>query len=204
MRYQGRITTWKDDQGFGFITPRGGGPQVFVHIKSFSRQARRPEGGEIVTYELSNDNKGRARAEYTAIVGDHAPIRKSSKIGIVPLALTFLFLAFIACAVFSRKLPLLVLGIYLGASCVAFLAYWIDKSAARNDRWRTQESTLHIFGLIGGWPGALIAQRMLRHKTRKQPFQTIFWVTVVFNCCALAWMLSPRGIHVIRSILGAP
>jgi uncharacterized membrane protein YsdA (DUF1294 family)/cold shock CspA family protein len=153
MRYQGKITTWKDDQGFGFITPRGGGPQVFVHIKSFSRQARRPECGEIVTYELATNDKGQARAENTAIVGDLAPIRKSSKSGIVPLTLAFLFLAFIASAVFFHKLPLLILGIYLGASCLAFLAYWIDKSAARNDRWRTQESTLLIFGLIGGWPG---------------------------------------------------
>jgi uncharacterized membrane protein YsdA (DUF1294 family)/cold shock CspA family protein len=204
MRYQGKITTWKDDQGFGFITPRGGGPQVFVHIKSFSRQARRPECGEIVTYELATNDKGQARAENTAIVGDLAPIRKSSKSGIVPLTLAFLFLAFIASAVFFHKLPLLILGIYLGASCLAFLAYWIDKSAARNDRWRTQESSLHLFGLFGGWPGALVAQRLLHHKTQKQSFQTTFWVTVVVNCCALVWMLSPSGTRILRSILGAP
>jgi uncharacterized membrane protein YsdA (DUF1294 family)/cold shock CspA family protein len=204
MRYQGKITTWKDDQGFGFITPRGGGPQVFVHIKSFSRQARRPECGEIVTYELATNDKGQARAENTAIVGYLAPIRKSSKSGIVPLTLAFLFLAFIASAVFFHKLPLLILGIYLGASCLAFLAYWIDKSAARNDRWRTQESSLHLFGLFGGWPGALVAQRLLHHKTQKQSFQTTFWVTVVVNCCALVWMLSPSGTRILRSILGAP
>jgi len=204
MRDQCKITTWKDDQGFGFITPKGGGPQVFVHIKSFSRWARRPEGGEIVTYELATNDKGRTRAENTAIVGDRAPSRKSSKSGIVPLMLAFLFLGFIASAVFFHKLPLLILGIYLGASCVAFLAYWIDKSAAQNDRWRTQESTLYIFGLIGGWPGALFAQCLLCHKSRKQSFQATFWTTVGVNCCALAWMLSLTGTHVLRSILGAP
>ena len=75
--------------------------------------------------------------------------------------LAFIFLGFIAGAVFFHKLPLLILGIYLGTSCVAFLAYCIDKTAAQNDRWRTRESTLHLFGLIGGWPGALVAQRML-------------------------------------------
>ena len=120
------------------------------------------------------------------------------------MKLAFLFIAFVAGAVFFHNLPIPILGIYLGASCAAFLAYWIDKFAARNDRWRTQESTLHLFGLIGGWPGALIAQRMLHHKTRKQPFQTFFWVTVVFNCCALVWMLSPTGTHVLRSMLMAP
>lgn len=41
MRYQGKITDWKDDKGFGFVTPNGGGPRVFVHIKSFSSRQRR-------------------------------------------------------------------------------------------------------------------------------------------------------------------
>ena len=67
------------DQGFGFITPNGGGPQVFVHIRSFSRQARRPECGEIVTYELATNDKGRARAENTSYVGDHTSFQKSSR-----------------------------------------------------------------------------------------------------------------------------
>ena len=46
MRQQGRLTGWKDEQGFGFIEPDGGGAQVFVHIKSFTDRRRRPEGGE--------------------------------------------------------------------------------------------------------------------------------------------------------------
>jgi len=59
MRYQGRITTWKDDKGFDFITPNGGGEQVFLHINSFSNRERRPEGNELVTYELTVDGKVR-------------------------------------------------------------------------------------------------------------------------------------------------
>ncbi len=45
---------------------------------------------------------------------------------------------------------------------VAFAAYWLDKFAARTGRWRTAERTLHLFGLVGGWPGALVAQRVFR------------------------------------------
>jgi uncharacterized membrane protein YsdA (DUF1294 family) len=69
----------------------------------------------------------------------------------------------------------------------------LDKSAAQNNRWRTQESTLHLFGIIGGWPGALLAQNFLRHKSKKQTFQTVFWATVMINCLALGWLLSKLG-----------
>ncbi|MBU1980413.1 MAG: DUF1294 domain-containing protein, partial [Gammaproteobacteria bacterium] len=77
------------------------------------------------------------------------------------------------------------------------------KGAARNDQWRTPESTLHLFALVGGWPGALAAQRLLRHKSKKQPFQMMFWTTVVLNCSTLAWLYSSSGSVALRSILGA-
>lgn len=68
MRYQGRITDWKDDRGFGFITPNGGGARVFVHISAFGKGQQRPAGDELVTYELINDKKG-LRAQNVAYVG---------------------------------------------------------------------------------------------------------------------------------------
>jgi cold shock CspA family protein len=63
MRYQGRVTDWKDDRGFGFITPNGGGPRVFVHISAFGQGQRRPSENDLVTYELAHDEKKRDRAE---------------------------------------------------------------------------------------------------------------------------------------------
>ncbi len=48
------------------------------------------------------------------------------------------------------------------------------------------ESTLLAFALVGGWPGALVARHVFRHKTRKQPFRTAFWVTVIVHCSVLA------------------
>jgi uncharacterized membrane protein YsdA (DUF1294 family) len=97
---------------------------------------------------------------------------------------------------------LAVLGLYLIASAVAFLAYALDKSAAKNNRWRTRESTLHFFALAGGWPGALAVQRLLRHKSRKQSFQIVFWTTVVLNCGAFGWLFLSSGAVAIRAILG--
>jgi len=99
------------------------------------------------------------------------------------------------------RLPFAILFLYLGASVVTFFVYMSDKSAARKDQGRTKEKTLHLLGLMGGWPGALIAQKLLRHKTRKLSFQVAFWATVLINCAGIIWLLSPSGAHTLHSLL---
>lgn len=201
MRHQGRITTWNDERGFGFITPNGGGDKVFVHIKSFSARQGRPEGGELVTYEIKVDGKGRPQAQAVGLVGEKAvPSRASGRSALPPL-FAVCFLMSLGAAVFANQLPVAVLALYLGASVVAFFAYAFDKSAAQRNEWRTPESTLHLFALLGGWPGAMAAQRLLRHKSAKASFQTTFWITVVLNCGALGWLLSPSGARMLQSLL---
>ncbi len=91
------------------------------------------------------------------------------------------------------NLPIQIFYAYLGLSLVTFLIYFKDKSAAQKGRWRTPEATLHLLALIGGWPGALIAQRMFRHKTRKTSFQVVFWITVILNVAVLVWTQSTLG-----------
>ncbi|CAH0188275.1 DUF1294 domain-containing protein [Pseudomonas mediterranea] len=74
--------------------------------------------------------------------------------------------------------PLTAYGI---VSVVAFLLYWSDKRKARSDAWRTPENVLHAVELAGGWPGALLAQQVFRHKTRKVSFQVVFWFIVLLH-----------------------
>jgi len=204
VRYQGKITDWKDDKGFGFVTPNGGGPRVFVHIKSFSNRQRRPAGNELVTYELTSDARGRPQGVNIAFVDDRrsSPPTTVPGPGVAALIFASVFLAFVAGAVAVGKLPFVVLIAYLIGSCVAYLAYVFDKAAALKGQWRTPESTLHFFSLAGGWPGAMLAQRTLRHKTQKQSFQVTYWATVVLNCAALGWLLSPTGMRVVKSFVG--
>jgi uncharacterized membrane protein YsdA (DUF1294 family) len=76
---------------------------------------------------------------------------------------------------------LLIAAAYAGLSVITFVVYAIDKSAARRKGRRTPERTLHLLSLAGGWPGALLAQRWLRHKSAKASFRRVFWVTVVVN-----------------------
>lgn len=86
----------------------------------------------------------------------------------------------------------LVVG-YVVMSAVTFLAYAADKSAAQAGRFRTQESALHLLEIVGGWPGALIAQRLLRHKTRKQSFQIAYWTCVALNMIGVIFITVNSG-----------
>lgn len=207
MRYQGRISDWRDDKGFGFVTPNGGGQPAFVHIKSFIDRRRRPLGNELISYELVIDAKGRVQAERVAFVGDRprsagsaGSLGTSGSDG-VSVLLAPLFLAAVSVAAAVGKVPFAVPSIYLVASILALAAYGIDKSAARADRWRVREDTLHLFALLGGWPGALLAQRWFRHKTRKTSFRFVFWVTVIANCAAFGGLLTPAGGRFMSSVL---
>jgi uncharacterized membrane protein YsdA (DUF1294 family) len=86
--------------------------------------------------------------------------------------------------------PLLVLIIYVVMSVIAFAAYAADKAQAGLGKGRVPERVLHLIELAGGWPGAMVAQRQFRHKTRKARFQLIFWLIVVVHLVAVWWLLT--------------
>lgn len=79
-----------------------------------------------------------------------------------------------------------VLLVYLGASCVGLLLFWSDKHSAVTGRWRMPETTLHGIELLGGWPGTLVAQQLLRHKTRKVSYLTTLWLIIALH--QLVWL----------------
>ena len=182
MRRYGKITKWNDDRGFGFITPKGGGERVFVHITSFSDRRRRPNDNEIVTYEAVFDNKGRIQAGQVEYISENTTVPAQGWIWVIVL-----FLIFVVVLVLVGQLSFVVLLLYLVFSACSFFAYQHDKSAAQSNQWRTPESTLHILSILGGWPGALLAQKMFRHKSRKVSFQLVFWITVALNCVGVVW-----------------
>ncbi len=202
MRYQGKITTWKDDQGFGFITPNGGGKDVFIHVKSFANSKKRPAGDELVSYQVTTDAKGRLNATEVHYVGNFKD--KSITIGksAYPVYFALIFLTLMCLATFLGGLPLFVLIIYAATSLLTFILYWADKRAAKNGTQRTPESTLQLLSLAGGWPGGLFAQRIFRHKSTKKSFQLVYWVTVFLNIAVLFVITSPSGRRILKALLG--
>ncbi|MBB5211217.1 DUF1294 domain-containing protein [Microbulbifer hydrolyticus] len=201
-RVKGKISIWNDDKGFGFIEPLMGGKRVFIHIKSFPNRRRRPKAGEVVTYSLSSDRQGRPCATGVTIAGEQAKIRQRSG-GTLPAFTGLVFLGLVGVSTLLGNLPPIMLMAYIGMSLLAYLFYYLDKSAARRGRWRTKESTLHLLALLGGWPGAWAAQQRLRHKSRKQPFRFIFWLTVLANLGALAWLHTAEGTTYLHTLAGS-
>lgn len=100
-----------------------------------------------------------------------------------------LFLLALAGAAGLHHLPWPVVWLYGAASLLALFLHTLDKRAAIAGRRRIRERTLHGVALAGGWPGALAAQSLLRHKTAKPAFRRLFWLTVLVNCLALGFFL---------------
>lgn len=100
--------------------------------------------------------------------------------------LVLAYIAFIACAV-GRGMVMLETAFIPAIACIiTYMAYAADKHFAQNNRWRIPETNLHLLEFLGGWPAALIAQRVLRHKTRKASYRIVFWMMVVLNVFAMA------------------
>ncbi len=202
MRFEGLLKTWNDERGFGFIEPVTGGQQVFVHIKAFPAGLGRPELNAKVSFEVEQTDEGKKRAKNVLMV---RPARASSravaksptrwgKSSIFALA-AFALLYLVVTLVWGTAI-LLALG-YACMSLMCGLFYVHDKTAAQAGEWRTSEGTLLLLGLLGGWPGAIVAQQMLRHKTSKVSFRIAFWVTVVVNVGVFIAVTTPlmRTVH---------
>jgi len=193
------VTTWNDDRGFGFIAPDGGGPDVFLHFSAEPRGTARPYEGQRLTFETEQDERGRVHAVRVepVLVAERAEpsVRPTSVVVVIGSILAFGAVFFVARE--RWQVPWTIAGFYVVLSILTFVLYAADKRAAQTNRWRTPENTLLLVGLVGGWPGAAIAQQVLRHKTKKLSFRTRFWLTVILNVIAfvlLAWYTSAHPI----------
>ncbi len=198
MRFDGTIKSWNDERGFGFIEPDQGGQEIFLHATAYRDGGRRPELGQRVTFsvELSRGGKKRAaqaepvratRIKPRSARAHAAQWGGASLFAIPAFALVYLF------AAMTWGVAHWLAAAYMAASLIAFAAYAVDKSAAARGSWRVGESTLLLIGLLGGWPGALLAQQVLRHKSIKTSFRAAFWGSVALNLIAFVLLVSPIG-----------
>jgi uncharacterized membrane protein YsdA (DUF1294 family)/cold shock CspA family protein len=199
--HSGKLTRWNDDRGFGFIQPVDGSQEVFLHISELKDATRRPQENDTIYYQCIVGSNGKLRACNASILGARKSIspaiplkgkakpsaRSTSNFLLVKVILLSI-LPLIGIVHFTWKtgnpLPLIL---YLLMSLVTYFLYADDKSRAKRNDWRTSEQTLHFCELAGGWLGGFIAQRKLRHKSKKISYQVVFWAIVIIHY--IAWLL---------------
>lgn len=193
MEFDGILVQWNDKRGFGFLEPIQGGQQIFAHIKSFNTN-NRPKINQRYVFKIETNNQGKKQAlnirSYQS--AKQNPSNRINKFnnnspaqwGTASLfAIPLFMVVYVLCAVLF-KVPRYTFAIYIISSFILFFMYAIDKSAAGANQRRIPESNLHTIALLSGWPGALIAQQVLRHKSVKTEFRQVFWATVVLNIIA--------------------
>ncbi|USR96822.1 DUF1294 domain-containing protein [Aliivibrio fischeri] len=191
---KGRVVEWNDSKGYGFISALNGELKVFLHISTLKNKNRRPKVGDEVSFDINEEIKGRFNANNVSIVG------ANTIPSTIMFCVIYLVLASVALVMFNGEKMFLVL--YLGMSLLTYAMYAVDKNAAKKGNWRTPENTLHVLSLLGGWPGALFAQNQFRHKSKKQPFKTILWITIFVNIGAFAWTFTSSGTMFVQNIIG--
>ena len=208
MRKEGTIVRWNDAKGFGCIREAAAARDVFVHVRDYrSTQGAAPRPGLRVGFEeIHVGGKGpRAMAVQPLAESGATSIRPSGarpasprrqerrRAGRAPhsgawfaLPLMAAYGLALAWLVWHRQAPSWVVPAAVVLNLAAFFAYWQDKHAAQQRRWRIREDTLHLWSLAGGWAGAWFAQQVLRHKSAKVSFRITYWATVVLHCAGAA------------------
>ncbi|HCE3021215.1 TPA: cold shock and DUF1294 domain-containing protein [Vibrio parahaemolyticus] len=190
---KGKVVEWNDSKGYGFISALNGELRVFLHISTVQSKGRRPKVDDEVKFEVNEDKKGRYNATNVTILGSDS----------IPSTIMFsiVYLVLASTAVFILGGEKLFIAAYILMSIVTYVMYAIDKNAAQNGKWRTPENTLHLLSLLGGWMGALCAQNKLRHKSKKQPFKSILWLTIFVNIGAFVWTFTPSGSVFVQNFI---
>jgi len=189
-RSKGRLISWNDERGFGFIAPDGGGQDVFVHASAFAKEGRHIEIGLEYEFDLDLGKDGRPKAKrvtsvavpVTAKAGPSLlsqVLQRGPRMMVIP---AFLFIVLAINSVQGVSPNWFV--IYGVASVACFAGYGLDKLAASHRQWRVSETILLLIGLVGGWPGGIFGQEVFRHKTQKKTFRTLFWMSVAINMAA--------------------
>lgn len=209
MRKFGRIQQWDDERGFGFIAGDDG-QRNFVHISSIKRSAVRPRLGDQVTYLQGTSNDGRPAAVSVVLLGARprpVPARQPSARtsrsvagGVLRIGGAALILLVAFAAIQFGRAPMWLLIAYLALGVISIAVYWADKDAAEAGHWRVKETRLHGIDLIGGIAGGLVAQQLLRHKTRKGSFAIATLLIALLHIVALS--LLALGYWTVPSSLG--
>lgn len=176
--YTGRLIEWNSDLGYGWL--QHGDKRLFLHRRDYKGRAL--SVGDEITFYLGEDLKGRVCAvNAQATISTVSPSRRGSLMGgVVSLfvLLLLLVLPLIAIQRYAAFQSANIVGYFILISLITYFAYASDKRRAERSDWRISEAKLHLLEMMGGWPGAWLAQRYLRHKCSKRSYQITFLIII--------------------------
>ena len=178
MLLKGQITERNKERGFGYLDSEG--KRIFLHWRDFKERRHELQLGDVILFTLGTDKQGRSCAKEAIHARSISPTAGGHLRGRHWLFLMVLLAlpAYAVATTFSAKIAgYVALWCLLISWCTDMMYSW-DKRKARNKEWREPEHILHFMELIGGWPGAFIAQRRFRHKSSKGPYQFVFVLIV--------------------------
>jgi len=172
--YTARVIEWQPDKGFGWL--QFGDKRLFLHRRDFARFHHMPRVGEEIRFNWGLDAQRRPCAQ------NAMQVREVSDLSLVGLLFLGGLLVLPAYAWMQMGWEIWKLGAYVCTlSLITYAMYRSDKRKARQEAWRTPEMLLHLLELAGGWPGAWVAQRRLRHKCSKTSYQFEFWLIICIH-----------------------
>jgi len=210
---QGTVCYWRDDKGFGFIATDSG-ERLFFHIRDFeATPQQRPQRGDLLCFQLGLDKQNRPCALALQLATANTILLTPATKTISPKGpalyqiqhqawcFRYLFFVLLLLSLLAGSFAFTVPLFYLEASLFTYWLYQIDKKlASSGQQSRLPEESLQMFSLIGGWPGAWLAQKHLHHKVHKAPFQREFRFVIYGNSCFLLWLLSEAGTEFLHKV----
>jgi len=176
---QGYIIHFNKEKGYGFIDSDEHEENIFVHISEVTN-ADTLEQGQEVTFQIERTAKGLSAVLVKAGVKQRSPYLI---FGVVSSLITLAIFAYA-----TQQLPTL-LAYLVAVNITTFLLYGYDKFISKGERLRVPELNLQALALLGGSPAALLAQKFFRHKTIKESFQIVYWVTVAIQVGVVIFLL---------------
>ncbi len=171
-----QLIEWHHDRGFGFIADEDGDGRIFLHIRELANGHSPPRPGDAIAFVMGTDPKGRPQAVQAT------NLSSTSKLSPASWFTLLLLLALPVAAFFKISFPIahyLVVVFAVVVSSVTYFFYSRDKRLAVTGGFRISELRVHVLELLGGWPGAFIAQKRFRHKCSKGAYKFAFWVIVL-------------------------
>ncbi|EEX33350.1 MULTISPECIES: DUF1294 domain-containing protein [Vibrio] len=191
MAIQGTISEWHDTKGYGYISVDDQEAQIKFHLCDLEAYGHPPRISERVQFRLAKDAQGGIRA----VNVERQVVFNFS------LSIAIWFFTTLVASVFLLDYPPLSFVLYIALSTIAYMVYALDKHALHTGGWRVPSLTFHVLNIVGGWPGALLAQSVLHHKYNDIGYKSLFWLTLFANFGLFCWTLTKEGTVVMVEFL---